>query len=93
MFESIFRVASGLNPLQIQTLFESSIKSIETNSVDVLSALLIFCHFAPSTVFHYRNLFQRSAASIVDLKSKQNQDFSRLRQQSLMVIRQQYLTL
>lgn len=93
LFESIFRVASGLNPLQIQTLFESSIKSIETTSVDVLSALLIFCHFAPSTVFYYRNIFQRSTASIVDSKSKANQDFSRLRQQSLTVIRQQYLTL
>ena len=91
LFESIFRVASGLNPLSVQTLFESAVKSLQTTSIDHLGALFLFCHFAPSTVFHYRTHFQRAAS--IGQSSKKNKDLSRLRQHCLTLIRQPYLTL
>ena len=64
---------------------------LESPNLDVVAALLLFCHFSPSTVFHYRTLLQQAAT--VSSNSKKNNDLDRLRQQCLTLIRQPYLTL
>ncbi|CAF3426437.1 unnamed protein product [Rotaria sp. Silwood1] len=99
LFESVYRVASGLNPLVTQTLFERALKQQnsttqlkeESPNLDIIAALLLFCHFLPSTVYHYRNILQQ-AASISSTTNKNN-DLNRLRQQCLSLVRQPYFTL
>ncbi|UJR23410.1 hypothetical protein I4U23_026417 [Adineta vaga] len=97
LFESIFRVSSGLNPLSTQTLFERALKqphstNEEFPNLDTISALLLFCHFLPSTIYHYRNILQH-AANLSTNSINKNNDLHRLRQQCLALIRQPYLTL
>lgn len=60
--------------------------------LDIIAALLLFCHFSPSTIYHYRNLLQQ-AASYTSTNIKKNNDLDRLRQQCLALIRQPYFTL
>ncbi|CAF3325592.1 unnamed protein product [Rotaria socialis] len=100
LFESIFRTLSGLNPLLTQTLFECAIKQskpvIPTTeeslpSLDIIAALLIFCHFSPSTVYRYRNILQQAA--VISSKTSENNDLNRLQQQCLTLIRQPYFTM
>lgn len=69
----------------------SKILRLESPQLDLLAALLLFCHFAPSTVFHYRTILQQAA--FISPSAKKNNDLSRLRQQCLTLIRQPYLTL
>ncbi|CAF3994386.1 unnamed protein product, partial [Adineta steineri] len=100
LFESIFRISSGLNPLATHTLFERALKQQQQNStiqikeelpnLDIIAALLLFCHFLPSTTYHYRNLLQQAANISITNK---NNDLNRLRQQCLALIRQPYFTL
>ncbi|CAF0788477.1 unnamed protein product [Adineta ricciae] len=98
LFESIFRVSSGLNPIATQTLFERALKRVNSTkeelppNLDIIAALLLFCHFLPSTIYHYRTLLQQ-AANLSTPPSKKNNDLYRLRQQCLTLIRQPYLTL
>ncbi|CAF2491172.1 unnamed protein product [Rotaria sp. Silwood2] len=100
LFESIFRTSSGLNPLMTQTLFECAMKQsnfmIQTKqeslpNLDIIAALLIFCHFLPSTVYRYRNILQQAVA--ISSKTSRNNDLNRLQQQCLTLIRQPYFTL
>ncbi|CAF3301520.1 unnamed protein product [Rotaria socialis] len=99
LFESIYRVSSGLNPLVTQTLFECALKpqnsttqfQEESPNLDIISALLLFCHFSPSTVYHYRNILQQAAT--ISSTANKNNDLNRLRQQCLALVRQPYFTL
>jgi hypothetical protein len=63
---------------------------LESLNLDIIAGLLLFCHFLPSTVYHYRNLLQQ-AANISS--TNKNNDLNRLRQQCLALIRQPYFTL
>ncbi|CAF2414532.1 unnamed protein product [Rotaria sp. Silwood2] len=99
LFESVYRVLSGLNPLVIQTLFERALKQQystvqfkeESPNLDIIAALLLFCHFLPSTVYHYRNILQQAAC--ISSTTNKNNDLNRLRQQCLLLVRQPYFTL
>jgi hypothetical protein len=62
---------------------------LETPNLDIIAGLLLFCHFSPSTIYHYRNLLQQAA----NITTKKNNDLNRLRQQCLTLIRQPYFTL
>jgi hypothetical protein len=66
---------------------------LETPNLDIISALLLFCHFSPSTVYHYRNLLQQAANISSTTTNTKNNDLNRLRQQCLGLIRQPYFTL
>ncbi len=63
---------------------------LETPNLDIIAGLLLFCHFSPSTIYHYRNLLQQAANILL---TKKNNDLNRLRQQCLALIRQPYFTL
>lgn len=102
LFESIFRASSGLNPLTTETLFECAMKpsknfverenlSESVPNLDVIAAILLFCHFLPSTVFRYRELLQRVVSQ--PAISEKNFDLQRLQQQCLTLMRQPFLTL
>ncbi|CAF4710407.1 unnamed protein product [Rotaria sp. Silwood1] len=100
LFESIFRTTSGLNPLMTQTLFECAMKQsnsmIQTKqeslpNLDIIAALLLFCHFLPSTVYRYRNILQQAVA--ISSKTRKNNDLNRLQQQCLTLTRRPYFTL
>ena len=60
-------------------------------NLDTVAALLLFCHFLPSTIFRYRDLLQRAVT--IPSTTKKNHDLHRLQQQCLTLIRQPYLTL
>ncbi|CAF3892672.1 unnamed protein product [Rotaria magnacalcarata] len=100
LFESIFRTLSGLNPLLTQTLFECAIKQSKSiipttkeslPSLDIIAALLLFCHFSPSTVYRYRNILQQAA--VISSKASENNDLNRLQRHCWILIRQQYFTM
>jgi hypothetical protein len=60
-------------------------------NLDIIAALLLFCHFFPSTIYRYRNIFQQAVNT--SLETNKNNDLNHLQQQCLILIRQPYFTL
>ncbi|CAF1645312.1 unnamed protein product [Didymodactylos carnosus] len=98
LFESIFRVQSGLNPFASQTLLERSLNlnskekyedSSSLTNVDVISALLLFCRILPSAAFRYRFILQQASATF---NKHVSNDQRRLFQQCQIILRQPYFT-